>query len=193
MSSLWESQLKPESSPDFAPNCGSIVRHPPASIIQRQVPLVVQSTIGAAEASACNTTSPLSITEAASSADAALQTSASADATPPMPSAFATESLDTPRASSICASSVGTRGQSDTASTAANSGFHAFSAGLEALISTPYNVKPIASSTYFGTMKRTVFSGSTIWQTRTSATSESSMTRSASDSLVRDASRSTIC
>lgn len=92
-----------------------------------------------------------------------------------------------------CASSAGTRGQSDTASTAANSGFKAFSAGLEALIFIPYNEKPIASSTYFGTMNRTVFSGSTIWQTRTSATSESSMTRSASDSLVRDASRSTIC
>ena len=92
-----------------------------------------------------------------------------------------------------CASSAGTRGQSDTVRTVASSGFKTFSAGLEALIPTPYNVKPIASSTYFGTMKRTVFSGSTIWQTRTSATSESSMTRSASDSLVRDASRSTIC
>lgn len=87
----------------------------------------------------------------------------------------------------------GHEGAKRTASTAANSGFKAFSAGLEALIFIPYNEKPIASSTYFGTMKRTVFSGSTIWQTRTSATSESSMTRSASDSLVRDASRSTIC
>ena len=67
------------------------------------------------------------------------------------------------------------------------------SAGLEAILFIPYNEKPIASSTYFGTMNRTVFSGSTIWQTRTSATSESSMTRSASDSLVRDASKSTIC
>ena len=92
-----------------------------------------------------------------------------------------------------CASSAGTRGQTDTARTAASSGIKAFSAGLEALIFALYNEKPIASSTYFGTMKRTVFSGSTIWQTRTSATSESSMTRSASDSLVRDASKSTIC
>ncbi len=56
-----------------------------------------------------------------------------------------------------------------------------------------YNAKPMASSTYFGTMKRTVFCGSTIWHTCTSATSDSSMTRSASDSFVREASRSTIC
>ena len=193
MSSRWESQLKPESSPDFAPESGSIVRHPPASIIQRQVPLVIHSTIGAAGASACKVTSPRSAAKPAPSTDAGATPSASEGTTPPAFSTGAISSPDSLQASSACAFSAGARGQSDRARTVASSGFKAFSAGLEAPIFTPYNVKPIASRTYFGTMNRTVFSGSTIWQTRTSATSDSSMTRSASDSLVRDASRSTIC
>lgn len=52
--------------------------------------------------------------------------------------------------------------------------------------------KPRESSTYFGSMKRTVFCGSTIWHTCTSPTSDSSMTSSSCATPVRSCSKSTI-
>ena len=105
--------------PVSAPGRGSIIRQPAASIIQRQVPEVVQSTIGLSESPAWG------------AIDGAVPSPASSDCF----SVMAKSTSPSLPASCACALSTGISGQRDMARTAARNDLNNFSVGLaEALI-----------------------------------------------------------
>ena len=56
-----KNQRQYSNSPLFLPSSGAIVRQPLASIIQRAVPLVVQSTMGSPGPSDCGAAPPFSV------------------------------------------------------------------------------------------------------------------------------------